>query len=79
MENGNYFIFFYFSLKFFSFRLTPPLTISSEEINVAADIIIKVIKNAEKMMMNPERERASVVLNFPMMKSESKIFLNFKF
>jgi len=59
--------------------LTPPLTISSEEINVAADIIIKVIKNAEKMMMNPERERASVVLNFPMMKSESKIFLNFKF
>jgi len=46
------------------FRLTPPISISTEELNAAADVLIDVIKSAERLLSNNEIERAKTVFNF---------------
>lgn len=58
-------------------RLTPPISISTEELNAAADIIINVIKNAEKLLTKTNQERPSPTFDFPKVDpSYSKILNN---
>ncbi len=54
----------YQTLKITLNRLTPPISISTEELNAAADILIEVIINAEKLLVDDGVERPKPVFNF---------------
>ena len=68
----RWFLIFYL----FYFRLTPPISISTDELNLAVDVIINVILNAEKLLLD-NLERPSPTFNFPMVdESYSKMYKN---
>jgi len=49
---------------YYFIRLTPPICITTDELNAAADIIITVVRNAEKLLIEDYIEKPKPVFNF---------------